>query len=289
MIQTRSASTALATRLADSLTTGSKPDTLALEAYKNAVLYFERELCAEPNRSRAWIRQSSSIDDVREIVQQAQEKYDSRHDKSSAVRKHIDSFASSLIHYAGVFDVLAAADPVHAGLAWGAIKFVFSAVLNHSQLTTELAKALTAIGFALPRVKIDLALFDTPLMRDATEHLYAYVLLFLQQAVTWYNASPARRVVKSFFKPFSLSFQGIVTDVSTWTRTVEACAGTEGRQEIRGMNITLETQLELQRNTDQRLRDMQQQMNNVQAVLTHVLQVASGRSKFRAQPLRPYN
>jgi hypothetical protein len=64
--------------------------------------------------------------EVQQIVLQAQKVYEGKREKSSKAKKWVDAFASSMIQYAGVFDVLAQADPLHAGLAWGAIKFVFA-------------------------------------------------------------------------------------------------------------------------------------------------------------------
>jgi hypothetical protein len=64
--------------------------------------------------------------EVQQVVSQAQKVYEGKKDKNSKARKWVDAFASSITQYAGVFDVLAQADPLHAGLAWGAIKFVFA-------------------------------------------------------------------------------------------------------------------------------------------------------------------
>jgi hypothetical protein len=65
------------------------------------------------------------MNDVLAAVTKAREVYETKSDKHAKARDWINTFASSVTQYASVFDVLAQADPLHAGLAWGAIKFVF--------------------------------------------------------------------------------------------------------------------------------------------------------------------
>ena len=95
-----------------------------MQAYQDAVKYFEKELSKDP-RERAWIRGHTSMTDVLNEVSQAQKLYGKQSDKHVRVRQCLTAFASTFTQYSGVFDVLAQADPLHAGIAWGAIKFVF--------------------------------------------------------------------------------------------------------------------------------------------------------------------
>ncbi len=85
--------------------------------------FFENELSYDP-KQRAWISKQNSLKDVLQVVSDAQTLYETKSDKKA--KKWVNALAGSITQYGGVFDVLAQADPLHAGLAWGAIKFVFS-------------------------------------------------------------------------------------------------------------------------------------------------------------------
>ena len=66
------------------------------------------------------------MNDVLQIVSHAQAQYQTQSKKTEKARASINAFASSIQHYGAVLDVLAQADPLHAGLAWGAIKFLLA-------------------------------------------------------------------------------------------------------------------------------------------------------------------
>lgn len=97
---------------------------MAAEAYANAVQFFENELSQDAQQC-AWIRSYISIDDVRQVVTQAQKVYEAKWEKTLEARKWIRKFASSITQYGSVLDTVTQADLVLAGLAWGAIKFDF--------------------------------------------------------------------------------------------------------------------------------------------------------------------
>ena len=101
----------------------SNSSDIVAEAYKSAVKFFENELSHDPSR-RAWIGKKNCLNDVRQVVAEAQKLYGKKSDKKA--KKWVNALATSITQYGGVFDVLSQADPLHAGLAWGAIKFVFS-------------------------------------------------------------------------------------------------------------------------------------------------------------------
>ncbi|OQV02661.1 hypothetical protein CLAIMM_07817 [Cladophialophora immunda] len=240
----------------------SSSATIAADAYARAVEYFEREL-AETQSERAWIRGVTSLEDVKKIVEQARDSYEDRSEHHARAKRWIDTFAANMGRYGAVLDILANADPLHAGLAWGAIKFVFAGVSTYSQHAAELAKALAQIGDVLPRIRVELALYTTTQMTEAVAQLYAHILLFLQRAVTWYNANRTRRVLKAVFRPSQLSFQETVADIGLCTKNVEMIANTAGRAEIRGQSFALEEQTIRQRQIEQRLLEMQARLEEV--------------------------
>ncbi|KIX92611.1 uncharacterized protein Z520_11640 [Fonsecaea multimorphosa CBS 102226] len=235
---------------------------IAADAYARAVEYFEREL-AETQSERAWIRGQTSLEDVKMTVEQARDAYQDRSEHHARAKRWIDAFVGNIARYGTVLDTLASADPLHAGLAWGAIKFVFAGVSQYSQHAAEFAKALARIGDVLPRIRVELALYSTPHMIEAVAQLYAHVLLFLQRAVTWYTSNRTRRILKTVLRPSRLPIQEIVADMELCAENVKMIANTAGRAEIRGQSFALEQQTMRQRQIQQHLLRMQAQLEKV--------------------------
>ncbi|KIW78437.1 hypothetical protein Z517_08273 [Fonsecaea pedrosoi CBS 271.37] len=208
---------------------------IAVDAYARAVEYFERALAETPSE-RAWTRGQTSLEDVKKTVERARDSYDDRSEPHARAKRWIGAFAANMARYGAVLDILANADPLHAGLAWGAVKFIFAGVSNYSQHAAELAKALAHIGDVLPRIR---------------------------RAVTWYTANRTRRVLKAVFRPSQLPFQETVADIELCARNVELIASTAGRAEIRGQSFVVEEHIVRQRQIEQRLLDMQPQLELV--------------------------
>jgi len=64
--------------------------------------------------------------DVLQVIEQAKELYENKTEQTKKARKWVDNFARTVTYYGGVLDVIVQYDPAHAGLAWGALKFVFT-------------------------------------------------------------------------------------------------------------------------------------------------------------------
>src|ERR1700761_7894423 len=79
-------------------------------------------------------------------------------------------------------------------------------IISHGNLVVQFSRALSLIARALPRADVSAELYQTDEMRNAVQSLYAHVLLFLQQAVRWYNVGRAGRALTALFRPFELSY-----------------------------------------------------------------------------------
>lgn len=152
-------------------------------------------------------------------------------------------------------------------------------ILNHAKLVTELAKAIAKIGDVLPQVKLSAELYPTPTMKNAISRLYAHILLFLQQAMKWYNMSPARKAVSSIFLPFELHYQDTVDEVKLCAQMVNDIAGMANRAELRDVHITIQSLDQQLRQRDSKLLEMQVQLNHIQEKLdistSTILEVAT--------------
>jgi hypothetical protein len=70
-------------------------------------------------------------------------------------------------------------------------------------------------------------------MKDALSRLYAYIILFLQLCVKWYNRSSLGRLWSSLKAPFELDYKDLVEQIKTSSAAVEDLANAGARVEIR--------------------------------------------------------
>lgn len=129
---------------------------------------------------------------------------------------------------------------------------------------TEISKALAKIGDVLPQAKISAELYPTPTMKHAISRLYAHILLFLQQAIKWYNMSSAGKAVSSIFKPFELHYQDTVDEVKLCAQMVNEIAGMASRAELRDVHIMIQSLEQQLRERDAKLLAMQVQLKDIQ-------------------------
>lgn len=97
---------------------------MAKEAFDEAVTYIKKEFATKPDLVD-WVRNQTSIEEVRETVLKAENQYNLA-TQGSRVRKWLRGFSSRLLYYGNVLDVLAQHHPEYVSLAWGAIKFIFT-------------------------------------------------------------------------------------------------------------------------------------------------------------------
>lgn len=135
-------------------------------------------------------------------------------------------------------------------------------------MVAELSKALTRINEAMPRVQIELTIYQSPWMQGAVSRLYAHVLSFLQEAVQWYNKGSFRRAIGSIFRPYPLAFQETVLDIKACTKAVDAIANTSSHAEIRSLTLAMKAR-------DEKLHDVQMRMIEQRAQISQLLQIAN--------------
>jgi hypothetical protein len=70
-------------------------------------------------------------------------------------------------------------------------------------------------------------------MRDALSRLYAYIIVFLQLCVKWYNRSSLGRLWSALKAPFELEYQCLVDQIKLSSAAVEDVANAGARVEIR--------------------------------------------------------
>lgn len=105
-------------------------------------------------------------------------------------------------------------------------------VLNHEETTSELAKAVSHIGGALPRLKLQLDMFHTDSIREAVERLYADILAFLLRSLQWYEQSSLKRIWGAIAKPYKLHFKDLRDRIDESARQVDNMAHTLTQEKI---------------------------------------------------------
>ena len=113
-------------------------------------------------------------------------------------------------------------------------------MLNHEELLTEIAKAVSKIANILPRADLCSNLYPTQRMRVAVAQLYAKVMYFVQDAVKWYKKGKLAHSLSAVFKPYSLGFKAIVEEISEASRRVDQEASAASKAEIRELHIKIE-------------------------------------------------
>lgn len=93
-------------------------------------------------------------------------------------------------------------------------------------------------------------------MKKAVAILYAQIMQFMQRAAKWYSESKIRHAVGAIFKPFALSFQDILDDISIVSREIDRLAASASMAEQRGMHLEQRIMYRDQRQTHNLLVDV---------------------------------
>ncbi|KAH0425980.1 GMC oxidoreductase [Colletotrichum camelliae] len=255
---------------------------IAAEAYLDAIQYLEAEF-RDNDQALKWLQNatSTSLEDLLETTRKAENKHRQASKKKDKIIRWLEGLSTRVMYYGRVFDTLAQHHPEYVGLVWGAMKFVLMVrgIISHGNLVAQFSQALSTISEVLPNVKVTAELYQTEQVKHAIASLYAHVVLFLKQALKWYNVSPASRIVKSLFKPFELSYKETVDQIKRCAQTINNIADVAAKSEIREVNVYLRDQTSKVEDLERQLHNMQEGFNAAQAELTKmmrsVLQIAS--------------
>ncbi|CAG8984026.1 hypothetical protein HYALB_00002966 [Hymenoscyphus albidus] len=216
-------------------------EAILSEAYDNAVTLYKEKL-TKSKRKRIWADGKAGIVDIQLALKEAKEKYDSRKAVQSTVRNWLSMFSSRLLYYGGVLEVDLAfpASPEYVALAWGSIKFLFVAVLNHEESISRLSAAFAFIEDAFPHAKLKLELYGNDAMLQAVSQLYAQIMRFTQRAIGWYTESKLKHFNRSVTQPYSLSYKDIVAEVKTCSKRIKQLAEGAAQGEQRAIHVKIE-------------------------------------------------
>ncbi|RDW73419.1 hypothetical protein BP6252_07326 [Coleophoma cylindrospora] len=202
-------------------------------AYEEATRIFFEDL-NQDECNRIWLKDKCSMKDVLEAVEKAQVYYETKH--NSKARDWLKAFSSRVDYYGKVLDVLVQQHPEYISLAWGAMKFLFVAVIEHEEKTKQMSKALTEIGSILPVTILPLGLYPTPQMMETVAHLYAKIMKFLVKAIKWYKSSPVKHAFGAVLQPWALSYKDAKEEIWELSRQIDKMANMAAQAELRGVH-----------------------------------------------------
>ncbi|USP80425.1 hypothetical protein yc1106_07699 [Curvularia clavata] len=212
---------------------------IAEEAFSDAKIKFENDLSKNVRKIQI-TRSSTSVKDVQNLLVQAKAKYDSAR-RDSKVQKWLVKLAERIHFYGSVLDVFAQHHPEYVALAWGSIKFLLTATLNHEKTLATLAKAMARIADALPRAELQSVLYPTKKMKSAMTDLYAYLLRFFIRARDWYEESTIKSVVYAVLRPVELRYNELLEQITEVSRTIDQLAVTGQQAEFRDMHLAIQS------------------------------------------------
>ncbi|KAH8586200.1 hypothetical protein B0O99DRAFT_748479 [Bisporella sp. PMI_857] len=153
--------------------------------------------------------------------------------KDSKARRWLKSFSQRVRLYADVLDVFVQHHPEYVALVWGAMKFLFTAVINHEKVVSKLAEALSHIADSLPRIELAANLYPTERMQTAVAELIAHILRFLIRAHDWYQGSTWKHVIHSITQPSELRYDDLLELISRSSAVVHGLAVSGQQVEFR--------------------------------------------------------
>ncbi|KAL8406662.1 hypothetical protein RB596_005223 [Gaeumannomyces avenae] len=166
------------------------------------------------------------------------EEYKSKaHD--SKVRRWLSNCSSRIMYYGAIFDMFSSHHPEYVSLAWGTMKFLFIAVLNHEELLTEISKTIARIADVLPRTELLSVLYPTLWMQEAVSLVYAKIIEFLLMSIRWYKRGKLASSLYAIGKPFTVGFKPIVEELTERSRRVDELASAASKAEIRDLHVSI--------------------------------------------------
>ncbi|KAF2188503.1 hypothetical protein K469DRAFT_703077 [Zopfia rhizophila CBS 207.26] len=232
----------------------------ARDAYLAAKELFSKEL-TEDECKRVWIKDKSSMRDVQAAVLQAQAEYE-RKNKRPKLQIWLARCSSRIIYYGNIMNVLAQHHPEYVALAWGAMKFLFVAVLNHEELLSKTSKAVSRIADVLPRAELHSVLYPTERMKESVAQLYANIIKFIQSAIKWYKKGTLAKSISAVINPYDVAFKDILEEITACSRRVDELANAALKAEIRDQHIQIQRLSELAIANHTRVEQILSSMND---------------------------
>lgn len=241
----------------------------AREAFEKALDIFDK-LITKDSRKRSIAKESTSISDLEQAVKDAKARYEGKR-KDHGAGKWLVRISHRVRYYGNIGDVLVQQYPEYVSLAWGAFKLLFivsyplrigmfvlsgcQLVENQENLVTTLAKGLSQVADALPRVELSTILYPTQRMKEAVAQLYAQIINFLIRAKDWYEEGKLRHAINAFARPAKLRYDDIIQNIEVCTKEIDQLSTAGARAEQRDIHLELQELRRRQEDAAQREKE----------------------------------
>ncbi|CZR68291.1 uncharacterized protein PAC_18190 [Phialocephala subalpina] len=186
----------------------------AREAYIDAVKWLTDNLTADKCK-RIWLEDKTDMQQVQEAVDRAKT----------------------------VLNTLAQHNPEYCALAWGTMKFLLMAVINHEESITQISKLFSKIATALLRREMASLLFPIDQIKHNVSKVYACLLKFMLRAMKWYTEEKFRHYISAISRPSQLRFDDLLEEIENCSRLVDqlAAGAAQGEQRNGGFGYQTHT------------------------------------------------
>ncbi|KAI0902782.1 hypothetical protein F4823DRAFT_378868 [Ustulina deusta] len=217
-----------------------KPFEPAQIAFTDALEIFKKRLTNDPAKKTlaSHLFANSTLGDVLNTVLAAKRRSESASGESK-LRKGLVVFSQRLLYYGNIMDVLVQHHPEYVSLVWGAMKFIFGAVVEHERTATTIVTALCDISEYLPSVELSLALYPTSVMKHLVSMRYAHIMRFLIRALKYYEESSLMHVVHSITRPAALRYDDLIRLIRRDEEMLRRHATASSQSEMRAVHNTI--------------------------------------------------
>ncbi|KAK4638902.1 hypothetical protein QC761_703500 [Podospora bellae-mahoneyi] len=212
----------------------------ATDAFEEAICIYRDHLTKDQDK-RQFISRSHGFAELQATLAEAQQKYESLRVKSKT-REYLTKFSNLLCHYDNVMKCLIQHNPEYVSLAWGAMKFLFVAFVNHENACSTLAKGLCQIGSILPRAELSLILYPTKRMKRAVAELYANIIKFLVRSKRWYEEGKLKHIWHSLSRPSELRYADLLENVKERSELIETLSASGSQAEQREIHRKIDNE-----------------------------------------------
>jgi hypothetical protein len=223
------------------------PLDVAQHAYQRALQFHQKEFAHASRDVIPWLTTTSSVQDVLDTLAKTQQAYlnkkRGRRKVTTATISWWKELSTRMMQYDRVIDTFISSNPEYAALVWGAMKFLFTATINHDELSSKIAQAFAEIGEVLPEVEfISKSLYPTERIQLTLSNVYAQIVEFCIRATKWYDKmrrSSLKKVFSAVVKPWPLEFQDIKMNIGSQVRRLREQSAVAHQAETREMHIKL--------------------------------------------------
>ncbi|EHK17197.1 uncharacterized protein TRIVIDRAFT_227041 [Trichoderma virens Gv29-8] len=209
----------------------------AQDVFKEALAEFSSEV-SKDKKKQQWIVDSryGNLESVLASVEEARTCYEEQKGNSK-LRKALVQLSEKLYSYSSILDVLLPQQPEYSTLAYGAMKFLLLAVMNHHKLLSQLCTGLNGIAHIISRTQLIIRLYPTQQIRQVIVAIYVHILKFLLRALNWYRESKITHMLQAIKRPTELRYGDLLATISSLSDTMSKIALDSSHAEQRDMHV----------------------------------------------------